>query len=121
MIQVQTRLEVADNSGATGACCIKVLGKKKQIGIVGDMVVVSIKTAKPKKKVKKGEVRYGVIVRQRSRIRRSDGIKLQFNENAIVLVSKQASPVGTRIKGPVAQELRRHKYMKLITMASSVI
>jgi large subunit ribosomal protein L14 len=121
MILVESQLIVADNSGATGACCIRVLGKKNQVGTVGDTLIVSIKTAKSKKKVKKGEVRHAILIRQRKRIHRPDGIYLQFQNNAVVLVSKQKNPIGTRIKGPVVQELRRHKYMKLISMASGIL
>jgi len=121
MILVQSHLVVADNSGATGACCIRVIGKRKQVGKVGDTLIVSIKTAKSRRKVKKGEVRNAVIIRQCKQIKRLDGIQLQFQNNAVVLVTKQKNPVGTRIKGPVVQELRKHKYMKLISMASNIL
>lgn len=121
MVLVQTRLAVADNSGATGAYCIKIIGKENQVGAVGDLIIVSIKTAKPKKKVRKGEVRQAVIIRQRNFIRRPEGIQLRFDENAVVLVNKQGNPLGSRVRGPLAQELRRRKYMKLITMASSIV
>lgn len=121
MIYLQTNLNVADNSGAINAQCIKILGKKRNPGLVGDKIIVSIKSAKPKKKVKKAEIRTAVIIRQKAYIKRANGVRLKFGNNAIVLINKQLNPIGTRIKGPVVQELRKKKYMKIVSMASSVV
>nr|YP_009370731.1 ribosomal protein L14 [Eukaryota sp. BB2]AQL10437.1 ribosomal protein L14 [Eukaryota sp. BB2] len=122
MIFVRSFFEVADNTGATGAKCIKVVRKRTQSNFcVGDFLIVAIQTAKPRKKVKKGEVRQAVLIRQKKKIVRPDGFILCFSNNSIVLINKQKNPLGTRIKGPVAQELRKNKYMKVISMAQAVI
>jgi len=122
MIQMQTNLEVADNSGAKRVQCIKVLGgsKRKTAG-VGDIIVVSIKEAIPRGKVKKGDVHRAVIVRTAKEIRRADGTTIRFDKNAAVLVNKQDEPIGTRIFGPVVRELRAKKHMKIISLAPEVL
>jgi len=122
MIQMQTNLEVADNSGARRVQCIKVLGgsKRKTAG-VGDLIVVSIKDAIPRGRVKKGEVHRAVIVRTAKEIRRDDGTAIRFDGNAAVLLTAQGEPVGTRIFGPVTRELRSKKYMKIISLAPEVL
>ncbi|MEO5366262.1 MAG: 50S ribosomal protein L14 [Magnetococcus sp. WYHC-3] len=122
MIQVQTMLEVADNSGAKKVQCIKVLGgsKRKYAG-VGDVIVVAIKAAIPRGKVKKGEVARAVIVRTRKELARNDGSFIRFDTNAAVLITKQGEPVGTRIFGPVTRELRGRNYMKIISLAPEVL
>ena len=122
MIQMQTNLEVADNSGAKRVQCIKVLGgsKRKTAG-VGDIVVVSIKEAIPRGKVKKGDIHRAVIVRTAKEIRRSDGTAIRFDKNAAVLVSPQMEPIGTRIFGPVVRELRARRHMKIISLAPEVL
>ncbi len=122
MIQMQTNLEVADNSGAKRVQCIKVLGgsKRKTAG-VGDIIVVSVKEAIPRGKVKKGDVHRAVIVRTKKDIHRSDGTTIRFDGNAAVLVTKQMEPIGTRIFGPVVRELRAKKHMKIISLAPEVL
>jgi len=122
MIQMQTNLEVADNSGARKVQCIKVLGgsKKKSAG-VGDIIVVSVKEAIPRGRVKKGDVHRAVIVRTAKEIRRADGSAIRFDRNAAVLINKQGEPVGTRIFGPVVRELRAAKQMKIISLAPEVL
>ena len=122
MIQVESNLEVADNSGARRVQCIKVLGgsKRKTAG-VGDVIVVSIKEAIPRGKVKKGEVHRAVIVRTRFATKRQDGSSIRFDRNAAVLISKQGEPIGTRIFGPVARELRAKKFMKIVSLAPEVL
>lgn len=122
MIQMQTNLEVADNSGAKRVQCIKVLGgsKRKTAG-VGDIIVVSVKEAIPRGRVKKGDVHRAVIVRTSSAIRRKDGTTIRFDRNAAVLVNKQHEPIGTRIFGPVVRELRARKQMKIISLAPEVL
>ena len=122
MIQMQTMLAVADNSGAKKLQCIKVLGgsKRKYAGI-GDVVKVSVKEALPNSKVKKGEVRRAVVVRTRKEIRREDGSYIRFDENAAVLINNIDEPIGTRIFGPVARELRSKNYMKIISLAPEVL
>ena len=122
MIQMQTNLDVADNSGARRVMCIKVLGgsKRKYAG-VGDIIVVSIKEAQPRGKVKKGDVHKAVIVRTRKDIRRADGSVIRFASNAAVLVNKNEEPIGTRIFGPVVRELRGRGYMKIISLAPEVL
>lgn len=122
MIQMQTNLEVADNSGARRVQCIKVLGgsKKKSAGI-GDIVVVSVKEAIPKGRVKKGDVHRAVIVRTAKEVRRPDGTAIRFDRNAAVLVNKTDEPIGTRIFGPVTRELRGKKHMKIISLAPEVL
>ena len=122
MIQVETRLEVADNSGARELMCIKVLGgSKRRYASVGDVIVVSIKDALPQGKIKKGEVQRAVIVRTRQPVRRSDGSTIQFDTNAAVLINKQGEPIGSRIFGPVTRELRGAGYMKIISLAPEVL
>ncbi|MCH6586703.1 MAG: 50S ribosomal protein L14 [Proteobacteria bacterium] len=122
MIQMQTQLEVADNSGARRVQCIKVLGgsKRKTAG-VGDVVVVSVKEAIPRGRVKKGDLHRAVIVRTAKEIRRADGSSIRFDSNAAVLISKQGEPIGTRIFGPVTRELRARKFMKIISLAPEVL
>ena len=122
MIQMQTNLDVADNSGAKRVQCIKVLGgsKRKTAG-VGDTIVVSIKEAIPRGKVKKGDVHRAVIVRTAKEIRRVDGTTIRFDNNAAVLVTKEGEPIGTRIFGPVVRELRAKNHMKIISLAPEVL
>ena len=122
MIQVESNLEVADNSGARRVQCIKVLGgsKRKTAG-VGDIIVVSIKEAIPRGKVKKGTVERAVIVRTAYPVRRQDGTVIRFDRNAAVLINKQNEPIGTRIFGPVVRELRAKKFMKIISLAPEVL
>ena len=122
MIQMQTNLEVADNSGAKRVQCIKVLGgsKRKTAG-VGDVIVVSVKEAIPRGRVKKGDVHRAVIVRTRKDIKRADGSAIRFDRNAAVLVNNQLEPIGTRIFGPVVRELRAKKHMKIISLAPEVL
>jgi large subunit ribosomal protein L14 len=122
MIQMQTNLEVADNSGARRVQCIKVLGgSKRRTATVGDVIVVSIKEAIPRGKVKKGDVHQAVIVRTAKEIRRADGTSIRFDRNAAVLINKQGEPIGTRIFGPVTRELRAKKFMKIISLAPEVL
>lgn len=122
MIQTETRLEVADNSGAKQVQCIKVLGgSKRRYASVGDIIVVSIKDALPKGKVKKGDVHKAVIVRTKQAIKRADGSEIGFDTNAAVLINKQNEPIGTRIFGPVTRELRNQGYMKIISLAPEVL
>ncbi len=122
MIQMQTILNVADNSGAKRVQCIKVLGgsKRKYAGI-GDIIVVSVKEALPGSKVKKGELRRAVIVRTAKEIGRPDGTYIKFDDNSAVLISPQLEPVGTRIFGPVARELRAKNFMKIVSLAPEVL
>ena len=122
MIQMQTQLDVADNSGARRVQCIKVLGgsKRKSAG-VGDVIVVSVKEAIPRGRVKKGDLHRAVIVRTAKEIRRADGSSIRFDSNAAVLISKQGEPIGTRIFGPVTRELRARKFMKIISLAPEVL
>jgi len=122
MIQAESNLEVADNSGAKRVQCIKVLGgsKRKYAG-VGDVIVVSVKDAIPRGRVKKGDVVQAVIVRTAKDIRRSDGSAIRFDTNAAVLINKQGEPIGTRIFGPVTRELRAKRYMKIISLAPEVL
>ena len=122
MIQMQTNLDVADNSGARRVMCIKVLGgsKRKYAG-VGDVIVVSIKEAIPRGRVKKGDVMKAVVVRTAKDIRRSDGSVIRFDSNAAVLINNQQEPVGTRIFGPVTRELRGKKFMKIVSLAPEVL
>ena len=122
MIQMQTNLEVADNSGARRIQCIKVLGgSKRRFASVGDQIVVTVKEAIPRGKVKKGEVHRAVIVRTAKEIRRNDGTAIRFDRNAAVLLSPQGEPIGTRIFGPVTRELRAKNYMKIISLAPEVL
>ena len=122
MISVETNLEVADNSGARRVQCIKVLGgSKRKTASVGDVIVVSIKEAIPRGKVKKGTVERAVIVRTSYPVRRQDGTVIRFDRNAAVLINKQNEPIGTRIFGPVVRELRAKKFMKIISLAPEVL
>jgi large subunit ribosomal protein L14 len=122
MIQMQTNLEVADNSGARRVQCIKVLGgsKRKTAGI-GDVIIVSVKDAIPRGRVKKGDVHRAVIVRTAKELLRTDGSTIRFDTNAAVLLNKQNEPIGTRIFGPVTRELRARKFMKIISLAPEVL
>ena len=122
MIQMQTNLEVADNSGARRVQCIKVLGgSKRKYASVGDVIVVSIKEAIPRGCVKKGDVIQAVVVRTAKEIRRPDGSSIRFDRNAAVLINKQGEPIGTRIFGPVTRELRAKQFMKIISLAPEVL
>ncbi|MBI2977498.1 MAG: 50S ribosomal protein L14 [Rhodospirillales bacterium] len=122
MIQVETNLTVADNSGARSVRCSKVLGGSgRKYAHVGDVIVVSVKDAIPRGRVKKGEVLRAVVVRTAKDIRRPDGTTIRFDSNAAVLIDKQGEPIGTRIFGPVTRELRAKKYMKIISLAPEVL
>jgi large subunit ribosomal protein L14 len=122
MIQQQSNLEVADNSGARRVMCIKVLGgSMRKTATVGDVIVVSVKDAIPRGKVKKGEVHRAVIVRTRRDIHRADGSTIRFDKNAAVLIDKQNEPIGTRIFGPVTRELRAKQFMKIVSLAPEVL
>lgn len=122
MIQMQTRLDVADNSGAREVMCIKVLGgSHRNTAKIGDVIVVSVKSAIPRGKVKKGDVHRAVIVRTKFATKRQDGSAIRFDGNAAVLISKQNEPIGTRIFGPVARELRAKKFMKIVSLAPEVL
>ena len=122
MIQAETNLEVADNSGARRVQCIKVLGgSKRKYASVGDVIVVAVKEAIPRGRVKKGEVVQAVVVRTAKDIRRQDGTAIRFDSNAAVLINKQGEPIGTRIFGPVTRELRAKQYMKIISLAPEVL
>ena len=122
MIQMQTVLDVADNSGAKRVTCIKVLGgTKRRYATIGDVVVVSVKEALVNSKVKKGEVARAVIVRTKREVKRPDGSYIKFDNNSAVMVSKDGEPIGTRIFGPVARELRGRKFMKIISLAPEVL
>lgn len=122
MIQTETVLEVADNSGARRVQCIKVLGgSKRRYATVGDVIKVSVKDAIPRARVKKGDVMNAVVVRTRKGVRRPDGSVIRFDENAAVLLNNKKEPVGTRIFGPVTRELRGEQFMKIISLAPEVI
>ena len=122
MIQMQTRLDVADNSGARIVQCIKVLGgSKRRFAGVGDVIVASVKKAAPGSDVKTGQVVKGVIVRTKQRVRRKDGSYVRFDTNALVLIDGEGNPQGTRIFGAVARELRERKYMKIVSLAPEVL
>ena len=122
MIQMQSNLEVADNSGARRVQCIKVLGGSgRTSAAVGDVIVVSIKEAIPRGRVKKGDVHRAVIVRTSKEVRRNDGTCIRFDKNAAVLVNKSNEPIGTRIFGPVTRELRNKKFMKIVSLAPEVL
>lgn len=122
MIQVESNLDVADNSGARRVQCIKVLGgSKRKYASVGDIIVVSVKDAIPRGRVKKGDVLRAVIVRTTKDIHRNDGTAIRFDRNAAVLINKQNEPIGTRIFGPVTRELRARKFMKIISLAPEVL
>ena len=122
MIQMQSLLKIADNSGARSVMCIKFLGgSKRRYASIGDIVVVSIKDAMPKGKVKKGDVHKAVIVRTKKQIQRNDGSAIKFDKNAAVLIAANGEPIGTRIFGPVTRELRDKKHMKIISLAPEVL
>ena len=122
MIQTETILEVADNSGARRVQCIKVLGgSKRRYATVGDVIKVSVKDAIPRARVKKGDVMNAVVVRTRKGVRRPDGSVIRFDENAAVLLNAKKEPIGTRIFGPVTRELRGEQFMKIISLAPEVI
>ncbi|MDH5488528.1 MAG: 50S ribosomal protein L14 [Rhodospirillaceae bacterium] len=122
MIQVETNLEVADNSGARRVQCIKVIGgSKRRYASVGDVIIVSIKDAIPRGRVKKGDVHRAVVVRTAKDIHRTDGSTIRFDNNAAVLINKTGEPIGTRIFGPVTRELRAKKYMKIVSLAPEVL
>ncbi len=122
MIQMQTNLDVADNSGARRVQCIKVLGGSgRKVASVGDVIVVSIKEAIPRGRVKKGDVHRAVIVRTASEIKRPDGSVIRFDRNAAVLINNTNEPIGTRIFGPVTRELRARRFMKIISLAPEVV
>ena len=122
MIQMQTNLEVADNSGARRVQCIKVLGgSKRKYASVGDIIVVSVKEAIPRGRVKKGDVRKAVVVRTAKEVRRDDGTAIRFDGNAAVILNTNNEPVGTRIFGPVVRELRAKNFMKIISLAPEVL
>jgi large subunit ribosomal protein L14 len=122
MIQTQTMLEVADNSGAKRVMCIKVLGgSHRRYARVGDLIKVTVKEAIPRGKVKKGQVLDAVVVRTRSGVRRQDGSLIKFDSNAAVLLNASQAPIGTRIFGPVTRELRNEKFMKIVSLAPEVL
>lgn len=122
MIQMQTRLKVADNSGAKEVMCIKVLGgSKRRTASIGDVIVVSIKEALPTAKVKKGDVAKAVIVRTIHKVRRPDGSYIRFDDNSAVLINNNKEPIGTRIFGPVARELRAAQFVKIVSLAPEVL
>ena len=122
MIQMQSMLDVADNSGARRVMCIKVLGgSKRRYAAVGDVIKVSVKEAIPRGKVKKGEVLNAVIVRTKNGVLRSDGSKIRFDDNAVVLLNAQGQLIGTRVFGPVTRELRGDNFMKIISLAPEVL
>lgn len=122
MIQMQSVLDVADNSGARQVMCIKVLGgSRRRYAGIGDVIKVSVKDAIPRGKVKKGEVSFAVVVRTRAGVRRPDGSLIRFDGNAVVLLNAQKQPIGTRIFGPVTRELRGEQFMKIISLAEEVI
>ena len=122
MIQMQTNLDVADNSGARRVQCIKVLGgSKRRFASVGDVIIVSVKEAIPRGRVKKGDIRRAVIVRTAKEVRRDDGTAIRFDRNAAVILNNNDEPVGTRIFGPVVRELRGRNFMKIISLAPEVL
>ncbi|MDE0522316.1 MAG: 50S ribosomal protein L14 [Boseongicola sp.] len=122
MIQMQTSLDVADNSGARRVQCIKVLGgSKRKYASVGDVIVVSVKEAIPRGRVKKGDVRRAVVVRTAKEVRRDDGTAIRFDRNAAVIINNNNEPIGTRIFGPVVRELRAKNFMKIISLAPEVL
>ena len=122
MIQLRTVLEVADNSGAKTVQCIKVLGgSRRRYARIGDIIVVAVKEAEPQSNVKKGEVKKAVVVRTKKEIRRSNGSYIKFDNNAAVLISDTREPIGTRIFGPVARELRAKRFMRILSLAPEVL
>lgn len=122
MIQMQTKMSVADNSGAKEVSCIKVLGgSKRRYASIGDIVIVSIKEALPNAKVKKGDVAKAVVVRTVHKLKRADGSYIRFDDNSAVLINANREPIGTRIFGPVARELRAKQFMKIVSLAPEVL
>lgn len=122
MIQMQSVLDVADNSGAKKVMCIKVLGgSHRMISSIGDVIVVSVKEAVPNSKVKKGDIHRALIVRSKKGVSRTDGGVIKFDTNAVVLLNKQGEPIGTRVFGPVTRELRAKKFLKVVSLAQEVI
>jgi large subunit ribosomal protein L14 len=122
MIQMQSRLDVADNSGAKDVMCIKVLGgSKRRYASIGDVIKVAVKEASPKGRVKKGEVYNAIVVRTSKGVRRNDGSLIKFDNNAAVLLNAKLEPIGTRIFGPVTRELRTERFMKIVSLAPEVI
>lgn len=122
MIQIESVLDVADNSGARRVCCIKVLGgSKRRYASVGDVIVVSVREAMPNSKIKKGQVMKAVIVRTKKGVRRQDGSLIRFDSNSAVLIDNNKQPVGTRIFGPVARELRYKRFLKIVSLAPEVL
>ena len=122
MIQQETRLNVADNTGAKQVLCIKVLGgSRKRYAKVGDLIVITVKKTIPNSNVKKGEVRKAVVVRTNKEYKRKDGSYIRFDDNAVVIIDNQEEPAGTRVFGPIARELREKKFMKIISLAPEVI
>ena len=122
MVQMQTRLNVADNSGAKEVMCVKVLGgSKRRSAAIGDVIIVSIKEAIPNSKAKKGEVAKAVVVRTVHKLRRADGSYIRFDDNAAVLINTSNEPIGTRIFGPVARELRAKQFLKIVSLAPEVL
>jgi len=121
MITTETRLNVADNTGARVVQCISVLGQRKRVAHVGDVIRITVKEAQPRGMVKKGEVLKALIVRTKHPLRRADGSYLRFDHNAVVIVDEQMNPTGTRIFGPVARELREKNFMKIISLAPEVL
>ncbi|MCD6081671.1 50S ribosomal protein L14 [candidate division WOR-3 bacterium] len=122
MIQEQTRLVVTDNTGAKEAMCIKVLGgTRRKYAHVGDVIVVVIKEATPRSEMKEGTIKRAVVVRTKKEYRRKDGSYIRFDDNACVLINREGDPVGTRIFGPVARELRERKFMRIVSLASEVV
>lgn len=122
MIQMQTELDVADNSGAKIVECIKVLGgSKRRYARIGDIIKITVKEAIPRGRVKKGEVLFAVVVRTKAGVRRTDGSLIRFDSNAAVLLNAKHEPIGTRIFGPVTRELRTEKFMKIVSLAAEVL
>jgi large subunit ribosomal protein L14 len=122
MIQMESVLDVADNSGARSVKCVKVLGgSKRKYASVGDIIVVAIRDASPSGKVKKGDIARAVVVRTRKELRRSDGSYIRFDTNSAVLINKDNEPIGSRIFGPVARELRARRFMKIVSLAPEVL
>ena len=122
MIQTYSMLNVADNSGARRVMCIRVLGgSKRRYGRIGDTIVVSVKMATPESPIKGGQISKAVIVRTKKELRRSDGSYIKFDDNAVVLIDNQGNPSGTRVLGPIARELRRKNFMKIVSLAPEVL
>ncbi|MCX7675301.1 MAG: 50S ribosomal protein L14 [Bdellovibrionaceae bacterium] len=122
MIQMQSKLRVADNSGAKMVKCVKVLGgSRRRYARVGDIIVVAIQDAVPGSKIKKGDVAKAVVVRTKSHLKRSDGSYIAFDDNAVVMINASKEPIGTRIFGPVARELRANQFMKIVSLAPEVL